>query len=314
MDLLNPLLSIEWDDDYTTLPTGMQHAHAVLVGDKVYIGGGMTTDPEMETNIYVFDYTKRKPKVTPISTPGPTRWSTLATIHSKLVLAGGAIRRTSATDKVWVLRDDGSDWDQSVPPMLQACWGASAATIGDYLTLAGGVESRPTQPLDTVQIYNASSRQWAFAEPLPKSCYFMKSVFYDEEWYLAGGRMQDHEVFHTSLSPTSPDSLIANLEGGKDRAWNNLPELSQVCSSLSVCRGQLLAVGGQKNTFPIREILAYSAKNRAWIMVEHLPDIRETASTIHLPTEEILLIGGNITDLSKYHIYSPKITKGTIKG
>ena len=44
MDLLNPLVSIEWND-YTTLPTGMQHAHA---GDKVYIGGGMTTDPEME--------------------------------------------------------------------------------------------------------------------------------------------------------------------------------------------------------------------------------------------------------------------------
>ena len=295
----------------------MQHAHAVLVGDKVYIGGGMTTYPEMETNIYFFDYKKEKPAVTPISTPGPTRWSTLATIHSKLVLAGGAIHDTSATNKVWVLRDDGSDWDQSLPPMRQACWGASAVTSGDYLTLAGGaegVESHPTQPLDTVQIYDASSEQWAFAEPLPKSCYFMKSVFYDDEWYLAGGRMQDHDVFHTSLSPTSPDSLIASLKGGEDRAWNNLPELSQVCSSLSVCRGQLLAVGGQKNTFPIREIQAYSAKKRAWITVELMPDSRETAYTIHLPTEEILLIGGNTTDLSKYHIYSPKITKGTIKG
>ena len=316
MNLENPLVSLEWSD-YTTLPIGMQHVQAVVVGDKVYVGGGMTTDPKADTNIYVFDHTIESPRVTSIPTPGPTRWSTLATIHSRLVLAGGA-KPHNATNELWALNDDGCTWDsQAFPTMPKSCWGASAVSTGDYLILAGGVELHATKPLDTVQIYNAKSKLWGLAESLPTSCYFMKNTLLEGNWYLGGGRWQFGEVVYAEL-----DALIQSVAADQrrpsereDLVWKKLPEpeLSGRCSSICAHRDQLLTIGGTElSTGPTRKIRMYSTVEKSWKMVGKMPKAYDSACTIVLPNaKDILLIGGNDGFLPSY---TDSVTKGCLKG
>ena len=314
VNLENPLVYLDWED-YATLPVGMQHAQAVVVGNKVYVGGGMTTGSEGDTNIYVFDHTIERPPVTSIPTPGPTRWSTLATFDSQLVLAGGTIDSVKATNELWALRDDGYTWEQPFPPMPQACWGASAVSSGDHLLIAGGVGSdHPLTTLDTVQIYSASSKMWVLSKPLPKCCYFMKSTLLDGDWYLAGGRWQYRKIFHASL-----ESLIETSR--KKEIWKSLPDTSRRCCSISACHGQLIAVGGVIYSGPSREIQIYSTKKRSWIDVEHLPHHCDSTCTIVLPMEkiptrppDILLIGGNTHSEYQCHEFSNRVTKASTNG
>ena len=40
----------------SVLPDGIQHAQAAVLDDKVYIGGGITMNPENETKIFVFNH------------------------------------------------------------------------------------------------------------------------------------------------------------------------------------------------------------------------------------------------------------------
>ena len=273
----------------------------------------MTSDPEMETNIYVFDHTIESPTVTPIPTPGPTRWSTLTTINSRLVLAGGARDRMNATDELWALQDDGGAWDQPFPPLLQACWGAAALSTSDHLILAGGVENDPSTPLKTMQIYNVNSRKWALAQPqyaLPKSYYFMKGVLHNGDWYLAGGRWQYETIFYTSL-----ESLITMSGGRKENIWKTLPNLSRrqlCCSCISVYLDQLIAVGGTTITSPTDEIQKYSFNKRQWVDAGRLYQPCDSACTVILPSKEILLIGGNVKGTC--HKFSDCVSKTSIKG
>ena len=269
----------------------------------------MTTDTKGDTNIYVFDHTIERPEVTPIPTPGPTRWSTLTSFHSQLVLAGGTMDRTKATNELWALRDDGCmrTWEQPFTPMPQACWGATAVSSGDHLLIAGGVGSdHPLTPLDTVQIYSASSKKWVLSKPLPNCCYFMKGFLLDGDWYLAGGRWQYSKIFHTSL-----ESLIGKSR--EEEIWESLPELSQRrCCSISVCCDQLIAVGGMTISGPTREIQVYSTKKQEWIEAENVPHICDSVCTIILPNEEMLLIGGNTGYLN--HEFCNSVTKARAKG
>ena len=267
----------------------------------------MTLNTKAETNIFVFDHTIESPVVTPIPTPGSTRWSMLATINSRLVLAGGARDRTNTTNELWALQDDGNTWDQPFPPMPQACWGAAALSSQDYLILAGGVENDPSTPLKTVQIYNVNSRQWALAQPLPMSCYFMKGVLHNGDWYLAGGRYQYNKIFHASI-----ESLIAMSEARKENIWKTLPDdLQRRCRSISVCLDQLIAVGGSLYGNPTHEVQKYSFNKQRWIDVGLLDQSCDSACTVILPSKDILLIGGNIT---VRHDFTNCVSKTSIKG
>ena len=318
VDLLNPLVSLEWSE-HGTLPVEMQHAQAVLIGSKLYIGGGITTMAcsKAELNLYLYDI-KNSANVTAIPTPGPTRWSALATFHSQLVLAGGSIGMNEATDQLWVLEENGGSWEQPFSRMLKSCWGASAMSIGEQLIVAGGVEQIAMagdvcaqSPLDTVQIYNVNSKQWLLAQSLPKCCYFMKTAFSDGVWYLAGGRYQGQEVFKASI-----ESLITST-ASDIQVWDQLPDAPRQCTSLAMYAHQLIAIGGGRAISPTHEIHLYKPELQSWMMIGNLLFACDSACSVVLPkeeqrAEEILLVAGSLDKLSES--FSAVVCKATIKG
>ena len=119
------------------MPVGMRDAQAVVLGDKVYIGGGHTpTGPSSDLLMYDF----KKDSWDIINTP--TQSYSLAVYRSKLVLVGGVGSYNTITNKIWVLDrkkiDEPEDcWDASlIPTMPTERFGTSAVGVDNHLIVA----------------------------------------------------------------------------------------------------------------------------------------------------------------------------------
>jgi len=75
--------------------------------------------------------------------------------------------------------------------------GASAVSTQDHLIVSGGFNKGGY--LNTVEVFDG--QQWVTADPLPKSCGYMKSTSHDGHYYLMGGQWQ---VPLCSTLPCSP--------------------------------------------------------------------------------------------------------------
>ena len=82
--LLHPRATLEWRQ-CTNLPVGMLDAQAVVLNNKVYVGGGFTGDDTTSSNIYTYDPTMD----TWETLQSPSKNSALTTYHNKLLLVGG---------------------------------------------------------------------------------------------------------------------------------------------------------------------------------------------------------------------------------
>ena len=272
----------------------MYNAQAVVLGNKVYIGGG-SMHPGSPSRLLVYDFTKDSWDI--LNTP--TQCYALTTYHSQLVLVGGVDPDTlEATKQLWVL-DEQCHWTQPLPPMKTERYQASAVSVGDCLIVAGGCDG--VISLRAVEVYNG--HRWRSAQSLPRACYCMKSTLHEGNWYLAGGIGQGKEVYHTSLK-----SLIVatHLEGARQTSvWKQLPETSLFWSSPAVLQNQLIIVQGGYSL----AIHAYSSSTESWVHIGDLPDVYNSSCTLVLPTGELLVVGDTKSGSSS-HLFRSKI-KGT---
>ena len=121
------------------MPVGMRDAQAVVLGDKVYIGGGDTpTGPSSDLLIYDF----KRDSWERIKTP--TQLYSLAVYRSQLLLVGGIVcSHNTVTNKIWVLDKKDTDepegcWDASlIPAMPTERFGTSAVGVGNQSPHSG---------------------------------------------------------------------------------------------------------------------------------------------------------------------------------
>ena len=270
------------------MPVDMWDAQAVVLGDKVYVGGGDTATDETDYNIYSCDFTG---DITWKTLKSPTGLSALTTYQERLVLVGGVDPSTGThTNQLWVMEEEGT-WTQPLPPMSTPRESASATTTQNNLIVAGG-EGSEGEELDLVEVYNG--RQWATAQSLPWACCDMKSAVHNGIWYLVGGLGQDTEVFCASL-----ESLVASTQSEvTERVWKTLPVVRHEWSSTAVWRGRLMAVGGHPyddssdHYNNSSDILSYSPHTQSWVKVGDLPVCLSSTCTTVLPTGELLVVGG----------------------
>ena len=160
--LLHPRATLEWSQ-CTNLPVGMRNAQAVVLNNKVYVGGGDIPYGATYTNIYTYDHTMD----TWETLQSPTRYSALTTYHNKLLLVGGREASTDQiTNQLWVFEEGEQTWTQPLPPMPTRRCGASAVSTQDHLIVAGGYNVGGD--LNTVEVFDG--QQWVTADPLPVSC------------------------------------------------------------------------------------------------------------------------------------------------
>ena len=187
----------------------MLNAQAVVLNNKVYVGGGYNGDGTTAANIYTYDPTTD----TWETLQSPTRCSALTTYHNKLLLVGGEETFTGQiTNQLWIFEEGEQTWGQPLPPMPTGRWTASAVSYQDYLIVASGYNY--SGYLNTVEVFDG--QQWVTTDTLPERCCSMKSTSHDGHYYLMGGDCQGTSVFYTSIQslvekatqhpPTSPSN------------------------------------------------------------------------------------------------------------
>ena len=164
------------------MPLGMSDAQAVVLGDKVYIGGGDSTH-HSQAVLLIYDYSNDSWE----TLDTPTVNYALTTYNSQLVLVGGRDPNSKhVTNQLWAL-DEQWQWTQSLPPMTTGRSWASAVSMDHYLIVAGGHDEHI---LDVVEVYDG--QYWRKVQSIPKASCSMKSCLLKGIWYLAGG--EEHTV------------------------------------------------------------------------------------------------------------------------
>ena len=299
--LLHPRATLEWRQ-CTNLPVGMRHHQAVVLNNKVYVGGGFASDCTTSSNIYTYDPTMD----TWETLQSPTRYSALTTYHNKLLLVGGVeVSTDDTTNQLWVFEEGEQTWTQPLPPMPTRR-GASAVSTRDHLIVAGGLSNN--EYLNTVELFDG--HQWVTADPLPMSCGYIQSTSHDGHYYLMGGWGQGTSVFYTSLQslvdkvtqhpPTSPTNT------DQPSVWKTLPNIPLERSSTTIFGGALVVVGGNPNQSSLH---FYSPLTQSWLPAGEMPVGVTCTCTVTLPTGEMMVIGGCTRDTP----YSPLVYKACIK-
>lgn len=265
------------------MPLGMSDAQAVLLRNKVYIGGG-ACDLFAESPaslLFRYDFTDDS---WDLLVETPTEGYVLTTYNSQLVLVGGKDPTTGKiSNQLWVM-DEQQYWAQSLPPMTTKCSRASAVSVDHHLIVAGGLNDKLDR-LNVVQVYDG--HQWKRVQPLPKAGYFMKSALLDGIWYLTGGGEQEKEIYCVSIH-----SLIATTSSKRARqasVWKELPNVPLEWSTPVAIGKQLAVIGGYTYSSAIH---VYSHSTNSWVHVEDLPVACYSTCTLILPTGELLVVGG----------------------
>ena len=266
----------------------MRDAQAVWLGDKLYVGGGDTSESQRD-NARLYIYTPTTDTWSHIDTP-VYRFA-LITYQSQLVLVGGMEfvgeqRDGPVTNKLWTLTEHGQ-WRETLPPMRTKRRRASAVEFAGNILVAGGEDDKG-RFTNIVEVYNG--HHWAIAQCLPKACYWMKSTVLNGHWYLMGGWEQGKEVYCASL-----DSLVASCQPSEKplvpSVWKRVPDVPHEHSSIAVFGNGLIAVGGYPS--PSSSIHAYSPYTHSWVHVGDMPVGLRFTCTAVLPTGELMVIGGS---------------------
>ena len=286
------------------MPLGMSDAQAVLLRNKVYIGGG-ACDLFAESPaslLFRYDFTDDS---WDLLLETPTEGYVLTTYNSQLVLVGGKDPTTGKiSNQLWVMDEQQWDpeqqyWAQPLPPMTTKCSRASAVSVDHHLIVAGGLNDKLDR-LNVVQVYDG--HQWKRVQPLPKAGYFMKSALLDGIWYLSGGSEQEKEIYCASIH-----SLIATTSSKRAKqasVWKELPNVPLEWSTPIVIEKQLAVVGGYTYSSAIH---VYSHSTNSWVHVEDLPVACYSTCTLVLPTGELLVVGGETKSETLSEAFRAKI-------
>ena len=306
VDILNPLSSLEWEE-CNHMPAGIANAQAVLLDDKVYVGGGDSDSNNISDDYKLYVYTHTKDIWTTMVTP--VCGYALATYQSTLLLAGGEEKPGFATKKVWDLKKSCS-WQTTLPELKIERSNAVAVGIKEHLIVAGGLNN-DMEGVSEVEVFNGD--HWASAPCLPRACYYVRSALLDRNWYLMGVVGLDAEVYYASV-----DLLIkkAGLGDSSTTTWNHLARVPQMYSSPAILGGNLLAVGGLTAGFDVehssllaKEVYAYSPYTKSWVHVDSTLTELCACAVVTLPGNQLISMGGK-----NHYGVTNLVTKGYVKG
>lgn len=267
----------------------MVNCHAVMIGDKVYVGGGGNYTGSNAQVVMVY-YTRVGSW---LSLPAYKceRFS-MAVVNNQLVLVGGkTIPPTSNTNVLGVWDERSQTWTYPFPEMPTPRYSTSVVCYQRWLIVAGGAAGRS---VSKVEILDTQSMQWYEGSLLPKKCSQMSSTINGNMWYLSSGvslgLQANQQVFSVCLDELISQAVSAQPVGvtSTSSLWHILTDIPLKHSIILILNGGLLAIGGNSSS----AIYHYQPNSRIWVEVNHLPTKRSRCTCVILPTGEIFVAGG----------------------
>ena len=261
------------------MPSGVSHAQVVVIGGKVYIGGGVADSGDDK----VLEYTIQGGQWREIDTP--VKWFGMAVVSKQLIITGGQKKDLRATNEAWVLDSVAGTWAQLFPAMPTARWGPSAVGYKRWVLVVGGRGERCMEVLDT------AARQWYTATPLPSDAFRPSLTVTEDTLYV----VWRHSTLSASIPMLISDAMSQSpasdtSNGPQPTKWQPLPDTPTKQPTTTTLNGSLVAMGD----YPAPSTIAmYLPQTEQWLKVAELPTPRYRCTCALLPeTEELMVIGG----------------------
>ena len=276
--MLTYSLPLKWKKTIK-MTSGVWAAQAVVVGGKVYIGGGVA-----EGSYKILEYTIEGGQWREIETP--VSWFGMAVVNDQVIITGGKGRGDSPTNQVWVLDSLTNTWTQPFPAMPTARWWSSAVGYKRWVLVVGGGDEKCVEVLDT------KSKQWYTASPLPSDAFRPSLTVIQDTLYVVWAESAVSVSIPMLISDAMSQSQASDSTNEpRPTEWQSLPDTPTSHPSITSFHGCLLTVGEFGS--PSSTISMYLPHTEQWLPVAQLPTPRRGCSCVVLPeTEEMMVIGG----------------------
>ena len=228
------------------MPVGMDKPQAIVIGEKVYMGGGNTECAHYQ----VFQYDPSGDEWSRLP-PCQVAYFAMAQFKGNLITMGGI--EGAITGNVYHFKKQSREWEEFLKPMPTARFWPSVATTQSAIVASGGAtgfrdDDKPVYSA-TVEVYSSETSQWYTADPLPVPCTLMTSVTIADTWYLLGGA----DIHGTPVPTVLYAPLTALIQkatssthqlASHTSVWKTLPDTPLKLSAATNLSGNLLAVGG----------------------------------------------------------------------
>ena len=261
------------------MPSGVVFAQAVVIGRKVYIGGGKAESGDYK----VLEYTVQGGQWREIN--APVQHFGMAVVNNELIITGGEVEDGEYTNEVWVLDSVSGTWVQPFPAMPTAMSGPSAVGYKRWVLVVGGNGKRCVAVLDT------AARQWYTATPLPSDAYRPSLTVIQDTLYVVWGCSAVSMSIPMLISDVVSHSPASDTSNGpKPTKWQPLPDTPTNYPTTTTLNGSLVAVGG----VPVSSTIAmYLPQTEQWLKVAELPTPTRLCTCALLPeAEELMVISG----------------------
>ena len=284
------------------MPVGIQKPQTVVMGEKVYVGGGNTECAEDRKQVFQYN-------------PSRDEWSRLPPHHvlifamaqfkGNLITVGGVIPYSNSfTSEVYRFKAQSQRWEEFLKPMPTGRCYLSVATTQSTIVASGGATGlRDGEPVScaTVEVYSSETSQWHTAEPLPVPCGGMTSVTIADTWYQLGGGGGSGCKDITTVLYAPLTALIQKATSPTHQSashmsvWKTLPDTPLKRAAAASLSGSLLAVGGYNVSTPSSPALyIFLPITNSWVRVTtgDLPEPRYNCTAVQLSSNQLLVVGG----------------------
>ena len=287
----------------------MSEGQAILIGNKVYCGGGAGTNSRDAYSVSCYDPSQDEWTTLP---PLPVWYYGLGQIDGKLVAVGGVKDKLfRRSQEVYTYDEKSRYWRKTTAaagddkPTARDCM--AVLSLPSALIAAGG-EVTLRIATNMVEIFKPNTSQWCKADPLPVACCSMSMTAIGNTCYALGGYKYPsnlNQALYASVGDLLGNAVPANQttrsgSSGTQSAWKSLPNTPTYGPAAAVLAGNLLAIGGNKSSqersAAMKEIYMYAPSTNSWIYVSDLPAPRSDCAVAVLSSTEILVIGGRSAD------------------
>ena len=257
------------------LPIPTYYATATIIGNTLYVSGGVCPDWESALLVQAYDINTGTWSTLP---PSPVGYSESVVINGRLTLIGGRDASTlEVTNEVWSWHEEEKEWRKTIPSMPTERGRPGVVQSGNVVAVLGGVASDDKTVLDTVDILNTATLQWTTSHSLklPILMWSTKTATCDGHVYIACGvDCHDRAIRRVFKFPLSVlDQAVAEQQvqdNPPQCQWTEVKETPFYLSGLLPTSHHPLVVGGRDSFLnSSSNISVFDSSVNKWSNVGH---------------------------------------------
>ena len=282
----------------TNLPVPMTLAHATVINDTLYIGGGICTTANDQYLMFNYKLTDDQWRMLPVL---PQCYGVPTNINNDISYIGGHDPSTNrSTNKVITLLNN--QWTSQYPNMITARRDHAVVSYQHYTIVAGG-EGEDQSTLDTIEVFNCNNYQWTILSThLPQPMKTINATTCNQSFIIAGytnaegyGISGTFIITMDSLVGTEQQQSLTSSTSEHDNKWSELYPTPYWNTTIVPNTTPPVIIGGYDEQMKaVNNISLYDDISNSWRTISSLPIscAKATVATIN----NIMIVAGGCTD------------------